>query len=500
MVPGSEGSYLGEGEAVTALNRDQLLHEAGALKMRAMRLRALGDTDEQWASVVLFHEAARKELEALSVMRAPSAEAQAGTLVEACGLFLEARDPVRAAQQWGQLPPSIFTSGSHTALLAKVLPLYKKQVADFARAWRSLRGSPGAPDITSLRETQLRSLADKYPGVAELWWAVFQRTRAEPARMRMLELDSSLARAEDAKAAWERIEEVLVRNLRITMKAEKQGRALPLDLVNRISDAFSEVLSGFAEGTFGSPVNLLPIGSKVGSFIVEISAQGLPPSVLPELIRELRGTRKRIDARRLSELLTILQQNDVELTISEISSGEQTSDTEESTLFIDKERRNQWIEAAESAALRTVDSRDVPQADSLKRVFHMVKMASKHKPFDAEALGITPRQVLYYRRAAQILGFFKESGEVTAAGRLISRLDPKARIKAAVVHFESSRCGDAWIRWSKGKTLLDVQPDSAYEFLRKCAPGLSKNTRERRVKTLIAWHQTLCNYHYSREP
>ncbi len=482
---------------MTALNRDQLLREASVLKMRATRLRALGDVDEQWQSVVLLHHAAQKELAALAALKSPSEQDQMGARIEACGLFLDAKDPVRAAEQWRLLPPSVFTSNSNAMLLEEVQQRYETLVGAFTHAWRSLKGTPGVPEVSSLRVEQLRSLTTKYPGVAELWWALSRNAQDSTARDRMLELSPSLAKEEAAKAAWERVEEVLVRKFTLTMKAEKQGIALPLELVNRIADAFGAVLSDFAERTFGAQVELLPTGSRIGSYIVDIAAQGLPPYALHELIRELALAEKRIDIERLVELLALLQQNSVKLTVAEVPQSERTARLEEpATLVIDQGKRTQLIEAAEAASLRNVDSRDVPQADNLERVFHMVEMAVMHKPFDAEILGITPRQVLYYRRAAQILGLLTESDEVTAAGRLIARLSPEDRLRASVVHFESSRCGDAWIQWSQGRTLLDVDPDSAYKFLRECVPGLSENTAARRVKTLNSWHRILCTYHY----
>lgn len=480
--------------------RAQLLREASVLKMRAMRLRAVGDTSDHWESVRLFHRAARKELEALAALSSPSTQEQEGACIEACGLFLQAMDPVRAAEQWGKLPLSAFTSASSAAGLAELSPYYERQITEFSHAWRALSGGvPGAPDLSSLREDQLSSLVGKYPGVAELWWALSQRAgdgrSAQDAQAKMLELDSGLEQEQVARQAWERIERLLVSNFSVTLKTEKPGGILPLDLVNRIAAAFGEILSSFAEGVFGTQVDLLPAGARVGSYIVDIAAQGLPPHALEALARGLEQGDERIDARRLGELLALLQQNEVRLTVRAAIRDESTRPV----ITIDRGLRKRLLKATDAASLRTVESRDVPQADSLDRVFLMVERASRHLPFTSEEFEITPRQVNYYRRAAQILGFLTESGEVTAAGRLIARLGGEERLRATVVHFESSRCGDAWIQWSRGKTLLDVRPESAHDFLAECVPGLSQVTVGRRVKTLVAWYRALRDHHYIKQ-
>jgi hypothetical protein len=103
----------------------------------------------------------------------------------------------------------------------------------------------------------------------------------------------------------------------------------------------------------------------------------------------------------------------------------------------------------------------------------------------------------YYRRAAKILGLIDEDSDVTPAGRLIARLSPDDRLRTTVVHFESSLCGDAWIRWSQGNTLKDVDPETAFEFLRARVPSLSEDTAKRRAQTLSAWHHDLIEHHYA---
>lgn len=145
-----------------------------------------------------------------------------------------------------------------------------------------------------------------------------------------------------------------------------------------------------------------------------------------------------------------------------------------------------------------LESRDIPQADDLDQVLQVVTGIAFGQEAHAESLGPTPRRVAYHRRAAQILGLLSESNELTVAGRQIARLDAGERLRATVVYFESSRVGDAWIRWSGGRTLLDVDPEKAYDFLRESTPDLSDATARRRAQTLVVWHRALVKHHYAR--
>ncbi len=152
------------------------------------------------------------------------------------------------------------------------------------------------------------------------------------------------------------------------------------------------------------------------------------------------------------------------------------------------------------SATATIDSSAIPQADDLSRVFHIVKQLSEQKELNALDLGITRRHLAYHLRAAQILGLLAESGEVTSAGRALARAGAEEQLRATVVHFESSVCGKAWIEWSKGRTLLDVPPDTALDFIKANVLDLGEDSARRRAITLTAWYKTLIPYHYDARP
>lgn len=488
------------------------------MKMRAMRLRAFGDEKDRWEAIVLLRRAAMNEVAALAAMSAMSAmsansdhrevteQEQASARIEACGLFLEAHDPVRATEQWLRLPRWLTTSDAGAGIMERVQPLYQQTSERFLAAWSRLKTEsdrPPAPE--QLSEQQLRSLLETYPGVPELWWALSIRTadtgEAASARDRMKQLEPALAQDVVAWKRWDEIERAFVRMVTIEMRPERPGSLLQLESVARIAAVFEDLFSGFIEGTFGSDVMFMPQGARAGSFILDVAAWGLPPHAIEELDRKLTEAPEQVGAQRIIRLVTLLQQDDVRLTVSSQPALDVDSTgrpATPATVVIDTQRCRVLLEIARSASMSTLDTRDVPQANDLTRVFRIAEMVERREEITPDALGeITRRQVDYYRRAAKILGLLTESGDITAAGRLIARLDEQERLRAAVVYFESSVCGDAWIRWSQGKTLLDVDPETAFEFLQQRVPGLNQGTAQRRAQTLIAWHGILIGAHYA---
>lgn len=482
--------------------QDRLRREASGLKVRAMRLRALGDEQDQWDAILLLHKAARKELDVLAQIPQPSDHEQTSARVEACGLFLDSDDPVRASAEWASLPRWAFTSEAGSLMLARLKPVYAKKLAAVSREWRGTQEQPGrVPNVQGLRIDKIRELVNHYPGVAEFWWALSSRERddekAKVAYGKMMQLDLTLENQDVAVAAWERIGRVLASKLELALHAERHGSVLNLDLVGRIQSAFGDVLDRFSEKIFGKPVELIPQAARPGSFILDISAYGLHPHALEELDSALENNLACVDGRKLVELAELLTQNRIRITVSVIDSNGNIGPSSVPGLVIEPRRGKALLEAAEPVSLRTIDSTDIPQADDLGRVFSIVEKIGRHEEVSAEAIGITKRQVDYYRRAAKILGLVAESDELTAAGRLIARLGNDDRLRTTVVYFESSICGDAWIRWSGGKTLLDVKPETALDFLLASVPGLSGDTAKRRAVTLNAWYRILIKHHYA---
>lgn len=289
--------------------------------------------------------------------------------------------------------------------------------------------------------------------------------------------------------------------------AEYRGNGCPsLDRVNRATKAFNEFWDSAVErilgylGFDGAP--LVPQAAHTGSYVMEAAVEfpsGFDgPRQVNTIIDRLNveiGTREDGDVAALWwPLLDTLADAKLILTITPKNSS--------SALVVDPRKLKDWQLKLSELRPRYVDSKDVPQADELARIFRLVELRKQGTAVDADSLEVVVRQVSYYKRAAKILGLLDEDESLTAAGRLLAGLPEKERLRTCVVFFESSACGEAWIRWAKGSSLLDVTADSAESFLRSCAPSLHGDTIGRRAQTLRSWHSTLAPHHYalSQEP
>ncbi|MBP0016829.1 MAG: hypothetical protein J7647_04640 [Cyanobacteria bacterium SBLK] len=141
-------------------------------------------------------------------------------------------------------------------------------------------------------------------------------------------------------------------------------------------------------------------------------------------------------------------------------------------------------------------SRDIPQADRLKRVIELASIFIQHpsslstvRQQFLEISGIAPRQFSYYRRAVEILGLVDERERPTTAGRVLHHLSETEKIGFLAHQFISSKVGWAWLNWQNVNTLAEIEPERAAEFVKEVCPSLSDATVERRVYTLKSWLQ-----------
>ncbi|WP_204103128.1 MULTISPECIES: hypothetical protein [Spirulina sp. CCY15215] len=139
-------------------------------------------------------------------------------------------------------------------------------------------------------------------------------------------------------------------------------------------------------------------------------------------------------------------------------------------------------------------SRDIPQANDLKRVIELASifiqnpssLSTVRQQF-LEIFGIAPRQFSYYRRAVEILGLVDERERPTTAGRVLHRLSETEKIGFLAHQFISSKVGWAWLNWQNVNTLAEIEPEGASKFVKEVCPSLSDETGKRRADTLKSW-------------
>jgi hypothetical protein len=147
-------------------------------------------------------------------------------------------------------------------------------------------------------------------------------------------------------------------------------------------------------------------------------------------------------------------------------------------------------------ARRRLESKDIPQADSLenvRRIIDAVADGAKTKADVSERTGINPRHVLYGLHTARVLGFLvEEEGGFgpTAAGKALR--DNAAGSPEERETFRKS-IQDSEIINAIAPQILTGKPPTQDAITQKIVKlsGLSDSTAGRRAQTLVSWRTQL---------
>lgn len=148
-------------------------------------------------------------------------------------------------------------------------------------------------------------------------------------------------------------------------------------------------------------------------------------------------------------------------------------------------------------ARRRLESKDIPQADSLenvRRIVDAVVDGLRTKAEVSERTGINPRHVLYGLHTARVLGFVVEDEgggfSATESGKSLHALtangpEEQERFRSAIA--------DSEIIAAIAPQLLSGKPPTQDAITQKIvkATGLSESTAGRRAQTLVSWRTQL---------
>lgn len=294
--------------------------------------------------------------------------------------------------------------------------------------------------------------------------------------------------------------------IRSAPSVRASAHALGMATIAKIHDAwieyFEPVLAAALGETAEDPPRLEAMQAAVGSFALQLRLVGeldAPGQRLAlEVLRELesldgleldnssaaRSARSLSRFRQLVTLLTLLEESRLQLDVQMRIVG----DPEAVEVMLTPPPAA-VLRRLQHFAARYIDSAEIPQADSLERVFALVEHVVDRGVLPApEQLEVVRRQLAYYRRAAEILGYLRR-GIPTPAAVHVARVDADARLRHALQRFEASDVGGAWIAWAGCSRLCEVEPSTAESFLAEASIGLSPSTVVRRAKTLRAWYE-----------
>lgn len=143
-------------------------------------------------------------------------------------------------------------------------------------------------------------------------------------------------------------------------------------------------------------------------------------------------------------------------------------------------------------ARRRLESKDIPQADSLenvRRIIDAVADGAKTKADVSERTGINPRHVLYGLHTARILGFLVEAdgGFGTTAGGTALRTHAAGSTEERDAFRAAIEGSD--IIGAIAPAILSAKPPTQDAITQKIVKlsGLSESTAGRRAQTLVSW-------------
>ncbi|ELL0573937.1 hypothetical protein Q6U63_003273 [Vibrio fluvialis] len=290
-------------------------------------------------------------------------------------------------------------------------------------------------------------------------------------------------------------------NLRI---AKQGGQGSPSDnVVSKVLSVFGDMIKVLMKDEHNKKPNMFPLTAVYGSFDVKLGSSNqeraaVAIELLNSILEDKGSIEKRleeleIDPYRLKDLLDVVSQDKLELTLKS-----KTSDILNKPITINSSGIHSVIKSLEKSTKTFIDSTKVPQSNCLDRVIDIVKHRSEGGELDHKLIsGInSPRQVSYHTHAAKCLGLLNSNNTVTTAGRVLTNKTNKvAQYQYLADRVESSDFGWAWMKWAGVSSISELEPKTAEQFIKERVKGLKGTSIQRRASSLTTWISILKEYH-----
>lgn len=294
---------------------------------------------------------------------------------------------------------------------------------------------------------------------------------------------------EIAEEAFEDKNQIISHEVHIA-RPSRRG-ALNLNSISKVLDAWSSIYDELLRTVDAKAVDqLIPVDARPGSFTLRVASKRYEETspAIEDFFDILANSEdihltllgRGIDIEVVKDFLALMVDSAYDFKITPLADiGSQH--------FLSKSQAEMILNKLNESELTYLSSLRVPQADDLYRVFAVIEAKANGFDVNEHTLGITPRQVAYYKHAARTLGYLNSMNQPTSAAMQFNMLTQEQKLQSAAMRFQSSDCGWTWISWSGGRTLLDIEDGSGLAFLLACVPSLNENTAQRRSKTLNSW-------------
>lgn len=281
--------------------------------------------------------------------------------------------------------------------------------------------------------------------------------------------------------------------IHLEKSSKKSAGNLVLSHVSNVCDCFSDLYDSLLEFS-GLKDKLRPVDARPGSFILSFQAEKL--TAYEEVLRELSGL-----IERRADIVDYIKNNGIDIQAfsnllqSVVSTGTnmelKSNQTGEVIFLLTKAGAEFYLKVISRMSTLAVGGHQIPQADTLDKVFKVVEVKWSGEPCTVINTGLQERHIFYYLHAAKVLGLLDTNSKVTAIGQKLVQSERETQYKIAARCFEVSHIGWAWINWSEVENLSQIDPDSAEKFLLEQCHSLSKDTIVRRSRTLRHWGNEL---------
>ncbi|HCI5691548.1 TPA: hypothetical protein NPO35_004852 [Klebsiella variicola subsp. variicola] len=281
--------------------------------------------------------------------------------------------------------------------------------------------------------------------------------------------------------------------IHLEKSSKKSEGNLVLGNVSSVCDRFSELYNSLLD-LGGLKDKLRPVDARPGSFIISFQAEKL--SLFEELLKSLSSliearanvidfiNENRIDIQSLSNLFQAVVSSGTNMEL-------RSNETGELIFVLTKAGAEFYLKDINKLSMLSVSGHQIPQADTLDRVFNIVEVKWRGEPCSELNTGLQERHIYYYIHAAKVLGFLDNNSKVTSVGQQLIQSEDDVKLKIAARCFETSHIGWAWINWAGVENLSQLEPDTAEGFLLEQCHSLSAETVSRRSRTIRHWCKVL---------
>lgn len=274
--------------------------------------------------------------------------------------------------------------------------------------------------------------------------------------------------------------------------AKKSNKDIISETLNQVSEVFGEFCRHYLKKHEIS-VSFYPRDAVEGSFVyrvktatkdeIDFRTKGYEllskVSSHEDFLSSLEA--QEIDLRIVRKLFDLIGSNDIEIQLID-------EDSTQTILGLEPNYVEELLPDINDKLGSYLDSTMVPQADSLERIRLYLNIVDRNRVVTAKELGVEPRQVSYYRDACKLLSLIHDYSSLTPLGmKVAASQNDEEWVKIIQRQFEESDCGHIWMLKQDVSSILDIQENSAAEFLIENCNGLSDNTSRRRAQTLKSW-------------